>query len=267
MNIIYFLQKKSWLLVSGALFLLFSAWLNIGSNQNTNNELIVGVMSGYPPFAQLDTQGNLVGFDIDVATLIAEKLGKKLVIKDMNLAPLLISLQQNKIDLILSGLCITQEREERMEMIYYQGKPRTTYPLVFWNKIPEDIAAINDLRKYPNAVICVEPGSSQEKFLLSFDSLNVCQISNPIDIVMNLKYGKALAAVIDPDIVPSLCKKNPKLKILDIDLPLEFQSKGCGIALNKKNGDLARKVTAIIDELKSNGVLAALEQKWFGNGE
>lgn len=75
MNIIYFLQKKSWLLVSGALFLLFSAWLNIGSNQNTNNELIVGVMSGYPPFAQLDTQGNLVGFDIDVATLIAEKLG------------------------------------------------------------------------------------------------------------------------------------------------------------------------------------------------
>lgn len=266
MNNFYFLQKKSMWFV-GAVIVLVGIWWSISTREKNNDQLIVGVMSGYPPFAQLDEVGNLIGFDIDVATLIAQKLKKQLVIKDMNLAALLISLQQNKIDLILSGLCITQERQDRMAMIYYQGKPRTTYPLVFWNKIPENITKMDDLKKYPDAIICVEPGSSQEKFLLSFYFLTTRQISNPIDIVMDLKYGKSLAAILDPDIVPSLQKKNPELKILDVALPLEFQSKGYGIALNKGNKDLVQKVTAIIEELKNDGTLATLEQKWFRNGE
>jgi ABC-type amino acid transport substrate-binding protein len=260
----FFTMKRLWF-GAGVLLIMLAVLLLFGTiSKNDSNQLVVGVMSGYVPFAQFDEQGNLVGFDIDVAVVLARKLNKKLVIKDMNLAALLISLQQNKIDLVLSGLCITPERQKVINMVYYQGTPTTTFPLVFWKQIPKDITTIEDLKKYPEATVCVEPGSAQESFLLSFDFLNLRQISNPIDCIMDIKYGKSLAVMLDPDIFPSLQQKNLELKVLNIQLPQEFQSKGCGIAINKENKTLVKQVSEIITELKSDGTLKTLEQKWFG---
>lgn len=268
MNCLSFLRKNIVVLIGGFLILGIGILLCFRNyEKNNENQLIVGVMSGYPPFAQINEQGDLVGFDIDVAKVLACKLGRTSVIKDMNLAALLISLQQNKVDLVLSGLSITSERKQSMTMIYYQGKPTTTYPLVFWKEIPKNIETLNDLKLYPDAVVCVEPGSVQEKFLLMFDFLTLRQISNPVDIIMDLKYGKSLAAVFDPDILPLFQQKNPELKVLDLELPLMYQSQGCGIAVNKNNTDLARQITTVIDVMTKKGVLASLEEKWFRTKE
>lgn len=255
-------------IIGGILVIGFFVLLEFRSTKKSDSgHLIVGVMSGYPPYAQFDEGGNLIGFDIDVANKIAQKLNKELELKDMSLGALLTALQQNKVDLILSGLCITTERKKKLSMIYYQGKPTTTYPLVFWQKIPESIKALEDLKNYPNAVVCVEPGSSQERFLLTCDFLTLRHISNPIDLVMDLKYGKSLAALFDPTVLPLFAQKNPELKVLEVPLPLEYQSEGCGIAINKNNDELSAKIELIINELKKDGTLDSLEQKWFRIGE
>lgn len=228
-----------------------------------NNELVVGIIAGYVPFAMLNETGEVEGFDIDVAKAVAQKLNKKLVFQDMSLSALLIALQQNKLDLVLTSLSITPERQEKMALIHYQGEPTTTFPLVFWEKIPQGITSIEDLQQRTNTTICVEPGSVQEKFLLQFSSLIVCQVSAMSEIVMNLKYGKAQAALLDPDIYPTLKKQTPQLVKINVPLPKRYQTMGVGIGINKSNTNLIEQVSAIIANLKRDGTLKKLEQRWF----
>lgn len=238
-------------------------------NQKTTPKkptLIVGVMSGYPPFCQMAPNGQLEGFDIDVAQELARNLNCTLQIKDMSLATLLLALQQNQLDLVLSGLCITQERMRSMNMVYYQGTPRTTFPLVFWKNVPNGVTTVQDCATKCNAPICVEPGSAQEKFLLSFPNLALKQICSMSEIVMELKYGKCSAALLDPDIAPSIIKQTPELVTLNVELPSEYQTQGCGIAINKNNNALTAKITALVNTLKANGFLQNAQMRWFERG-
>jgi polar amino acid transport system substrate-binding protein len=234
-------------------------------DSRTSDTLIIGIMSGYAPYALTTDTGGLEGFDIDVANLIGKKLNKKIVFKDMGLAALLIALQQNSIDILISGLCITQDRLSVMDMIYYQGEPTTEFPLAFWQKIPTDITSIDDiLTQNPSAVICAEPGSAQEKFLLAqYPQLQLKSLSSMSDIILDLKYGKSYAALLDPEVAPTLKKQNPELIFLTISLPKDFQTAGCGIAINKNNPTLSKAVASIINEFQKDETLKQLERRWF----
>ncbi|MCB9493734.1 MAG: amino acid ABC transporter substrate-binding protein [Epsilonproteobacteria bacterium] len=240
------------------------SWSTLSNNKDPKS-LVVGVMSGYEPFACLDNQGALYGFDIDIADELSKRLGRKLVFKDLNVAGLLLALEQGKIDILLSGLSITPERERKIEMIYYQGSDCTTYPLVFWGKIPDGITSLDDLVRGQNAVVCVEPGSCQEKYLLD-NNQRVTTKTVPVmsDIVLELRYGKASAALLDPDILPGLRQKNSELVSLDVTLPIEYQSRGCGIGINKQNTMLIKSIGENIANMLRDGTIAQIEQKWFG---
>jgi ABC-type amino acid transport substrate-binding protein len=123
----------------------------------------VGTASGYAPYESLNEKGEYEGFDIDVAKAIAEKLGKKLVLKDLGSMPsLLVALQKKKIDSIMWAMSITPKRMSDMNMVYYHGESETNLPFIFWKKVPEDIKKIEDVAKTPNRVICVEAGTFQD---------------------------------------------------------------------------------------------------------
>ncbi len=238
---------------------------NFFSKTKTNNStLVVGMMSGWPPYMSINKQGNFEGFDVDVAKKLAKKLGKKLIIKDIGgLTPLFLSLNQNKIDLIFSGLDITKKRLKALDMVQYAGQEIKSFYLLFWNKIPEGIKTINDLKKLKNNTICVEPSSPSELFLSQpkFNGINKKPIGKTIDMILEIKYGKSLCAILEPLIVQDLQNKNPKIKILKVPLPKEFQIFGIGIAL-KKNSNLTQNIKAAISSLQKNGIIKKLEQKW-----
>ncbi len=236
------------------------------SQSTQEDTLTVGMLSGYPPFMTINAAGEFEGFDVDVAREIAQKLNKKLVIKDMSLASLLLALQQNKLDLVLSGLGMTGARLEKMNMIHYCGNPRKTGYLVFWQKAPSTIKTIEDLKQFPDAVICVEPGSWQEDFLVEYPFLSLKNMSAMSDIVMDLKFGQSFAAFLDPDIVPSLQAKSPELKVVEIPLNEKYQSAGNGIAINKNNQILTADIARIVNDLKKDNTLKRLENRWFKGG-
>jgi len=249
------------LLVSG--FALFT-YKTMYSPADKKNTLTVGVIIGYAPFAMLNNQAEPEGFDIDIANALAQALNKELVIKDMDLSGLLIALQQGSLDCVLTGLSITPARQERIELVHYYGEPTTTFPLVFWQTIPAGVTSINDLLADPNAVICVEPGSTQEAFLMQeYPSLKLIHIHAMSDIVMNLKYGKATAALMDPDIYPTLQQQSPQLIALSIPLPPAYQSNGVGIGINKANASLIKQIRTLITTFKENGTIDGFAQRWF----
>lgn len=251
--------------VATIVLILFCGCKNFFSSQKKDdNTLIVGMMSGWPPYMSINKQGAYEGFDVDVAKALAKQLGKKLIIKDLGgLTPLFLSLQQNKIDAIFSGLDITKKRQETLDMVQYTGEGIKAFYLLFWEKIPQGINSIDDLKNIKENTICVEPSSPSETFLSQpeFEKIKKKSISKTIDMIMEIKYGKSLCAILEPMIVQDLQNKNPEIKTLKVPLPEEFQIFGAGIAL-KKNSQLTTQVAQAITTLKENGTMKKLETKW-----
>lgn len=259
------LKKIVWAAI--CLITLLSAFFFFRKTKNNTDTLCVGMMSGWAPFMAINNQAEFEGFDVDVATAIAKRLGKQLVIKDLgSLAACFIALEQNKVDMILSGLDITQQRLEKMHMVPYVGQGIKEYFLVFWNKIPENVSRIEDLKKMKNPVVCIEPGNSSEKFLDRFDYILKKPLTSLSDIILDLQYGKSLAAFLEPQVVGKLMPTKPEIKYMSVPLPPEFQIFGCGIALKKENESLKNKITEIVRQLKQEGTIKQLEAKWQVTG-
>lgn len=231
--------------------------------KRANDTLVVGMMSGWPPFMSINEQGQFEGFDVDVAQAVAQKLGKKLEIIDAgSLAPLFISLDQGRIDFVLSGLDITQKRMSQMEMVQYTGDKVDSLSLIFWNQIPAGVTSIEDLRTLKNATVCYEPGSSIDSYINQLDFINQKPLAQRVDMVMDIKYGKSIAAMLEPKVATLLARTNPEIKIMRVPLPAEYQLYGMGIAIKQANKDLTLQVSTIIAQLKQDGVLKNLEQRW-----
>ncbi len=256
-------------LILGALLCALGTGVVLYISQKTEaaETLTLGTMSGWPPFVSINERGEYEGFDIDIANEIARRLGKKLVIKDMDTAALITALDQGTVDFIMTGLDITAERLKKISMIPYQGEPMTEMPLIFWKTIPEGITSLDDLknlkdRKNGPVTICVEPGSSQEEVLREYSGFEL-KYTDPLASLLELRCGRALATLSEKKLFFNLKKKYPELVALMVPLSEKNIIFGCGIGIKKSNSALNKKISAIIDDLKKTGYLAKQEKRWF----
>jgi ABC-type amino acid transport substrate-binding protein len=230
---------------------------NTPSDQNT---LTVGIASGYAPFISLNENGAYEGFDIAVITLVAEKLNRKLKLIDLgSMASLFMALNQGSVDALIWGLSITQDRCTKVAMVNYQGVACESYPLIFWNEIPENIRSIENMQ---DMTVCVEPGSAQEDILNKYT--NICRLytEKVDDALLNIQYKKADAALVEPAIAKKFKARFSNIQMLDIPLAPEEQEQGIGIAIKKDNSNLIDEITRAVNELKEEGMITQLEQKW-----
>jgi arginine transport system substrate-binding protein len=265
MNFIFTKKLSLWIFVLLAVtFFGLFAWRFTKYSQPTtdNNTINVGLCSGYPPYELLNQQGELEGFDVDIAHAIGAQLNKKVVIKDMAFDALIMELQQGKLDLIISGMSITQQRLEKLYMVHYQGKPLTQLSLIFWKDIPDGITSLDDIKKYPDAVVCVQAGTIQEEVIKLYPTINIKYLDVP-QMTMDLMYGKSLTALLENPVADGIKEKQPDIKIVRVQLPTHMHFLGNGIAIDKKQPDFAEQIKQIIAELKADGTITKLENKWF----
>jgi len=236
------------------------------SSPQNSKYLIIGLQSGYPPFEFIDSNGNIVGFDVDLAKLIAHKLGKELIIKDMEFEGVILSLKQKKIDLIISGMNITPSRLKEILMIPYHGEAATSLSLIFWNSIPEGIQTLQDIAKLPNPFVSVESGALPEAYLSKYPEIHAKSFQGALAPLMDVKFGKSAANLVEPDVAEYLKIQHPEIKLLSVPLLEDEQILGFGIGVKKENLHLYNSVNALINELKLSGELKILEEKWFKGG-
>jgi ABC-type amino acid transport substrate-binding protein len=263
-----FTLSKVVLFVITVICLLGGSYSVLRIPTKNDDTIVVGMMSGWAPFMSIAADGSYVGFDVDVAQELARRMNKKIIIYDMgSLVPCFIALEQNKIDMIFSGLDINQTRLQRYNMVYYAGNNVTSYDLLFWKQIPEGVKTIQDLKKYPQSIVVVEPGDSPEKYLDRYDYIVKKQISAITDQLMDLQYGKSTAIFRQAVIAQKMCAQYPQLKSISVPLPLEYQIYGMGIALKKDNTSLTVMVQTTIEGMIADGTIKKLELKWQLNGD
>lgn len=81
--------------------------------------------------------------------------------------------------------------------------------------------------------------------------------------MMDVKYGKSTANLVQPEVAAYLKEKHPEIVVLQVPLPKDAPLLGCGIGVNKQNTKMIQTVEKIVDQLKASGDLAELEKKWF----
>ena len=129
-----------------------------------DGKLVVGTAPGFPPYEFLDTsvkdKKSITGIDIKIAEAVAKKLGVKLEVQDMTFQSLLASITTGKIDIAISAITPTAEREKTVDFSdsYLVGK----HTLLVRK---EDAGKYKTLSDFNGKKIAVQKSSLQEKLL------------------------------------------------------------------------------------------------------
>jgi ABC-type amino acid transport substrate-binding protein len=243
-----------------ALLGLCIGYLVFFKKTSKSNALVIGIAANYAPWISINAQNEYEGFDIDVIKAVAQEMNVPLVLNDLgSMSSLLLALDQGKVDAVIWGMSIVPERLKKMAMVRYQGEVVTSYPLLFWNSIPKNITSIKDLK---NKIVCVEPASSQDTVLKKYSYINKLVTEKIDDALLNIQYGRADAAFVEPAIANKFVKKYPEIKTLDVLLDKEDQVQGVGICVKLNNTTLINELEQAVQSLNAKETIKEFEQRW-----
>lgn len=136
---------------------------------DSKDQLIVATNASFEPFEYKDGE-NYLGVDMEIASLLAEKLGKELVVQNMDFDAVCLSVGQHKCDLAMAGLTIKEERKEYVDFSdsYYQASQRIV--VKGDDKTFDDCKTADDVvkilnEKDANTKIGVQNGTTGQKFV------------------------------------------------------------------------------------------------------
>ena len=221
-------------------------------DKNTNQDVLkVGINAEYPPFEYYDG-GDIVGIDVDFANALGKKLNKKIVFEDMKFNALLASLSANKVDVIISGLVITDERKKQFDFSdpYYDNET-----VIVIKENDNTIKNANDLK---GKTIGTQLGTVSDNFVSSIEGATINRYDSTVLAIMNLKAGKDDVAVIDKAGAIQVLNANDGFKVLD---NMNIANLPYGIAINKGNDELLAQINKALKEMKESGELDAIINK------
>ena len=216
-------------------------------------KLTMATNATFPPYEMTTDAGTIEGIDVDTAQAIAEKLGLELQIDDMDFDAALLSVQQGKADIAMAGITVT---DERMAVMSFSNSYATGIQSVI---VPEgsDIASVDDLA---GKKIGTPRGTTGYLYCSDdFGEDAVVAYDNGLTAVQALNNGQVDAVVIDNEPAKAYVESNPGLKILDTS----YAEEDYAIGMNKSNTALLEAVNAALEELKADGTLQAIVDKYI----
>ena len=262
--------KGLFLLVCGAMLIFCASCTKSCKNmqsESTVPKLVVGTDANYPPYESVNEEGELEGFDIDIAKHLGLELGKEIEFEQLGLDALILALSQGKVDIIIGGMSITPSKEKKIAMVPYQGELVKEFVLLFYKKIPAGAKKLNFFRKYQDP-IAVEAGNVIENYLQKIGFENVKALNGTQDLILDVMNKKSVAGILEPHIADEIIAAKPEFKALKIPLKKEDWVLGNGIGIKKSNKILQEKIKKAVAKLKANGIIEKLEEKWFkGNNK
>ena len=246
-------MKKSVLIL--AVFFVFlgisSAWAGLMDK----NTFMVGTESTYPPYESRNEQGDLIGFDIDLMELIAEKLGKKIDWQDMSFDGLIPALIAKRIDMVIAGMSITEERAQRVAFT----KPYEISVSAFITKADSDIKEITALK---GKSVATQIGTVQETYAHEIEGVEVKTFQKFDDCAREVLLGRSDAALMDIPVAREFVNQRDFAGHLIIAFEQVITEGGKAIALHLSDSDVAEKIGQLIDELEKSGEMQKLRDKW-----
>lgn len=224
--------------------------------------LVMGTSADYPPYEFIDTavSEEIIGFDVDVASYIADQLGFELEVRDMDFNGLIPALTSDRIDFVLAGMTPTPERLENADFseIYYVAEQMIV------SKADSGITSLEDLQ---GKKLGVQLGSIQvdlaKQIAEEISDVEVTERNKITDLVQELKSNRIDAAIIEDKVAEGHLKANPDLVAFIIE---DEEEAGSAVAF-AKGSDLKDQFNEVLNEMFENGEMDKLIMKWFYSEE
>ena len=221
-------------------------------------ELIVGLDDEYPPMGYVDENGEIVGFDIDIARATCERLGVKLVLKSIVWDEKENLLNSGEIDCIWSAMSVTPARSASMNL----SEPYLKNDLIFVVAGDSNIASLKDVK---GKIVGVQAGSTTQEEIRASDlytSISVATYDSNIELLEDLHNGKVDVALVDSLTAYFFIKSRSESFFV---LPDYLSEEKCAIGFRKNDSALRDRVQQILGEMKADGTLGEISTKWFGS--
>ena len=225
-------------------------------------ELLVGTMGNMPPLNMTAKDGEIFGLEPDLARLLAQalKVNVKFVTKPFN--ELLPALQNGQVDMVLSGMTITPERNRKVAFIgpyFISGK-------AFLTKI-ETIATAKNIEDInnPNTKIVVLRDSTSQAFSEALlDKTTLFKTGTYDEAVDMVLQDKVQAMIADYPICVVSVFRYPEAGLLSVVTQLTYEP--IGIAIPANDPLLMNWTRNTLNNMEGSGLLDELKLKWFAEG-
>ena len=242
--------------------IIITAALGLLSSTISAQAVRIGTEGAYPPFNSIDPNGNLVGFDIDIADALcdAANIQCEFVVQDWD--GMIPGLLAKKYDAIIASMSITEERKKKVDFTgkYYNTPAKFVAPVgKNLDVSPEGLSGMS---------VAVQRATIHENFLRdNFPDLEIRVYATQDEANADLASGRVdlghansvalMAGFLNTDMGKGFEFVGP-----DYNAP-QWHGVGAGIAVRKGANNLRMRLDAAIDTIRANGTYAKINAKYF----
>lgn len=221
-----------------------------------SGKFVLGLDATFKPMGFTDEQDNIVGFDIDLAQEVCDRMGVELVKQPVDWDTKEQDLNAGKIDCIWNGLSIDDERREIMNL----SDPYMKNDMIFLVKTDSEIATQADL---DGKAVAVQSGSSAQT-ILNESGLNITatELATNVECLQQLDLDLVDAVFLDSVVAEYEITTTGKAYTI---LPDGLSPEEYAIGFRKGDQALRDEVQRILSEMKADGKVEEISTKWFGS--
>jgi len=213
---------------------------------------LVGTDAAYAPFESQDEKGQIVGFDIDIVSAIAQKAGIEVKFVNTPWEGIFNALNQGDRDLLVSSITITDARRNSMD---FSAPYFDAHQLI--------AVKADDLKRLK---VGVQNGTTGDEAVSKLQGKNSADIkrfeSTPLAL-KELEAGGVDAVVADNGVVTNYVNNNAGSKFKTVNDP-GFAPEQYGLAVKQGNADLLAKLNQGLAAIKADGTYDRIYAKYFG---
>jgi ABC-type amino acid transport substrate-binding protein len=259
---------RRWLIVAGALALaaaIGAAFLIVRPDEDGDDVweqveetgvLRVGMDASYPPFEMVNEQNEIVGFDVDLANAIGERLGLEMAFVNMAYDTLFDALLVGQVDVLISALVAAPELEGKayFSTPYFNDGERLVVP------VGSAVGTMDDLE---GRTVAVEYGSGGDvearRWERRLSDLTIVREDDSGAALLAVTEGRADAALVDGISARLGVGQDENLALADQVTESLF-----AVAVQPDSPTLLARMNEAVDELIRDGTVSELTEKWFG---
>ena len=215
--------------------------------------LIIGTNAEYPPFSYMK-DGQIVGFDIDVAVQVANRLGKSYRFKDMPFDALIPEIQLGLVHMIAAGMTPTSTRAKT---VYFATPHFDNDSLVIVSPINKPISTVADLS---GKNVVVNEGFTADTYVSALQGPIINRLLTTTDAIVSLQTGRADAFVTaQSSINPFLA--NQKEKTFNVVIIPDTQER-VALAISQKYPEIYKQIDTAVQQMIEDGTIETIKKKW-----